>query len=104
MNPHTAIGRLAAIINHDLDQAVAYCEVYAPSGISDPLIERVNQHLIHEGFNVVSEALELGVITILCRIWDKRHGTARITEVVSWLRKNPGLVSDQTAFAVVAPE
>jgi hypothetical protein len=99
MNPHTAIGRLATIINHDLDQAVAYYEVYAPSGISAPLIERVNHNQIHAGFNVVSEALELGVITTLCRIWDKRRGTARITEVVSRLRKNPGLVTDQTAFA-----
>jgi hypothetical protein len=70
-----------------------------PSGLSAPLIERVNQHLIHEGFNVVSEALELGVITILCRIWDKTRGTARITEVVSRLRRNPGVVSDQSAFA-----
>ena len=70
-----------------------------PSGLSEPLIERVNQHLIHEGFNVVSEALELGVITTLCRIWDKTRGTASVTDVMSRLRRNPGVVSDQTAFA-----
>ena len=99
MNPHSAIGRLALVINHDLDQAVAYYEVYAPSGISAPLIERVNQSQIHEGFNVVSEALELGVITTLCRIWDKTRGTARIAEVKSRLRKNTSFVSDQTDFA-----
>jgi len=90
---------LALAINHDLDQAVAYYEVYAPSGVCAPLIERVNQNQIHEGFNVVSEALELGVITTLCRIWDKTRGTARITEVMSRLRKNPSFVSDQTGFA-----
>jgi hypothetical protein len=99
MNSHSAIGRLALAINHDLDQAVAYYEVYAPSGVCAPLIERVNQNQIHEGFNVVSEALELGVITTLCRIWDKTRGTVRITEVMSRLRKNPSLISDQTSFA-----
>jgi hypothetical protein len=99
VNPQIDIVRLVVAINDDLCQAIAYYELSAPSGLCAPLIERVNQHLIHEGFNVVSEALELGVITILCRIWDKRRGTARITEIVSRLRKNPSLVSDQTAFA-----
>ena len=99
MNSHSAIGRLALAINHDVDQAVAYYEVYAPSGVCAPLIERVNQNQIHEGFNVVSEALELGVITTLCRIWDKTRGTARISEAVSRLRRKPGVVRDQTAFA-----
>jgi hypothetical protein len=102
MNSHSAIGRLALAINHDLDQAVAYYEVYAPSGVCAPLIERVNQNQIHEGFNVVSEALELGVITTLCRIWDKTRGTARITEVMSRLLKNPSFVSDQTGFCPMA--
>jgi hypothetical protein len=99
MNPHIAIVRMVITINEDLCQAIAYYEVFAPSGLNAPLIERVNHHQIHEGFNVVSEALELGVITTLCRIWDKRHGTARITEVVTSLRKNPAMVNDQTAFA-----
>jgi hypothetical protein len=99
VNPQIDIVRLVVAINDDLCQAIAYYELSAPSGLCAPLIERVNQHLIHEGFNVVSEALELGVITILCRIWDKTRGTVRITEVVSRLRKNPSVVSDQTAFA-----
>jgi hypothetical protein len=38
------------------------------------------------------------VITTLCRIWDKRSGTARISEVASRLRKNPGGVKDHTAL------
>jgi hypothetical protein len=98
VNPQIEIVRLAVAINDDLCQAIAYYELSAPSGLSVPLIERVNRHLIHEGFNVVSEALELGVITILCRIWDKTRGTARITAVMSRLRKNRSVVSDQTAF------
>jgi AbiU2 len=99
MNPKVAIIRLIQIMNDDLCQAVIYYEVFAPSGLHAPLLARVNHHQIHEGFNVVSEALELGVITILCRIWDKRRGTARITEVASRLQKNPDLVSDQAQFA-----
>jgi hypothetical protein len=99
MTIKSAIMRLAQTINDDMSLAIAYYEIFAPSGLDQTVIDRVNRHGIHEGFNVVSEALELGVITTLCRIWDKRRGTARITEVVSRLRKNPGLVSDQIAFA-----
>src|SRR5260370_28358394 len=101
MNRDIEIVRLAITINDDLCQAIAYYEVFAPSGLDASLINRVNDHEIHVGFNVVSEALdlELGVITTLCRIWDKTQGTARITEVVKRLLKNRDLVSDQTAFA-----
>ena len=99
MNPQIEIVRLVIAINDDLCQAIAYYELFEPSGLSEPLIERVNQHLIHEGFNIVSEALELGVITSLCRIWDKTRGTASVTDVMGRLRRNPGVVSDQTAFA-----
>jgi hypothetical protein len=98
-NPQIEIVYLAVAINDDLCQAIAYYELFASSGLSALLIQRVSEHLIHEGFNVVSEALELGVITTLCRIWDKTRGTARITEVASRLRKNPGVLRDQTAFA-----
>jgi AbiU2 len=100
MNPKIAIMNLAQTMNDDLCQAVIYYEVFAPSGLHAPLRDRVNHHQIHEGFNVVSEALELGVITTLCRIWDKTRGTARITEVASRLQKNPGLVSDQAQLAL----
>jgi hypothetical protein len=99
MNRDIEIVRLAIAINDDLCQAIAYYEVFAPSGLDASLINRVNDHEIHVGFNVVSEAVELGVITTLCRVWDKTQGTARITEVVKRLRKNRDLVSDQTAFA-----
>jgi hypothetical protein len=99
MNPQNAVALLTRSINADLCQAITYYEMFAPSGLYVPLIERVNHDQIHEGFNVVSEALELGVIATLCRIWDKRSGTARIPEVASRLRKNPDVVRDQTAFA-----
>jgi hypothetical protein len=97
--PKPAILRLAQAISDDLCQTVIYYEVFAPSGLDATLIDRVNQHKIHEGFNVVSEALELGVITILCRIWDKTRGTARMIEVASRLQRNPGVVSDQAQLA-----
>jgi hypothetical protein len=56
VNPQIEIVRLVIAINDDLCQTIAYYELFEPSGLSEPLIERVNQHLIHEGFNVVSEA------------------------------------------------
>ena len=90
---------MAQTMNDDLCQAVIYDEVFAPSGLHAPLLDRVNHHQIHEGFNVVSEALELGVITTLCQICQKTRGTTRITEVASRLLKNPGLVSDRAQFA-----
>jgi hypothetical protein len=94
------IMRLARAISEDLCQAVIYYDVFAPSGLHTALILPVNVLEIHEGFNVISEALELGVITILCRIWDKSRGTARITEVARRLQKNPSLVVDQGQLAL----
>src|ERR1700745_3635436 len=99
MTPQIAITRLAQAISDDLCQVIIYYKVFAPSGLDASLIDRVNQNKIHEGFNVVSEALELGVLTILCRIWDKTRGTARMTEVASRLQKNPSLASDQSQLA-----
>ena len=97
--PKATMMRLAQTISDDLLWAVAYYEVFAPSGRDSALIDRVNSHQIHPGFNIVSEALQLSVVTTLCRIWDKTRGTARITEVASRLRKNPGLVTDQAELA-----
>jgi hypothetical protein len=54
MNPHIAIVRVVMAINEDLCQAIAYYEMFAPSGLNAPLIERVNHHQIQEGFNVVA--------------------------------------------------
>jgi hypothetical protein len=68
----TAIMNLAQTITKDLYQAVAYYELFAPSGFDSALIERINTHKIHEGFNVVSESLQLGVITTLCMIPEAR--------------------------------
>jgi hypothetical protein len=87
--------RLARAISEDLCQALIYYQMFAPCALDMPLILRVNGHEIHEGFNVIAEALELGVITILCRIWDKSKHTAQINEVARRLKKNPGQVSDQ---------
>jgi hypothetical protein len=36
------------------------------------------------------------VISTLCRIWDKRSGTARLAEITKRLRKNLELASDRT--------
>jgi hypothetical protein len=86
---------LAKVIGEELDVAVANYEVFAPSGRDTSLIERVNAGGIHEGFNVVSEALQLTVISTLCRIWDKRSSTARLAEIAKRLRKHPELASDR---------
>ena len=97
--PTIAIARLAQTIGDDLYQAVAYYEIFAPSGLDAALIDRVGRHQVHPGFNVVSEALQLGVIAALCRIWDKTRGTARMAEVAAKLRKNPGLTKNQAELA-----
>jgi hypothetical protein len=49
MRAQIAIMRLAQTISGDLCQAVIYYEMFAPSGLHAPLIDRVNQHKIHEG-------------------------------------------------------
>jgi AbiU2 len=93
VTPKEAILRLAKVIGEELDVAIANYEVFAPSGRDTALIERVNAGGIHEGFNVVSEALQLAVISTLCRIWDKRSSTARLAEITTRLRKHPELAS-----------
>jgi hypothetical protein len=88
--------RLAKVIGEELCAAIAYYEIFAPSGRDAALIERVNAGGIHGGFNVVSEALQLAVISTLCRIWDKSSDTARLAEIARRLRKRPELASDRT--------
>jgi hypothetical protein len=52
------ISRLARAISEDLCQALIYYQMFAPTARDTPLILRVNVHEIHEGFNVISEALD----------------------------------------------
>jgi hypothetical protein len=91
--------RLVQAIGGDLNTAIIYYEVFVRSGQDADLIDQVNRKLIHEGFNVISESLQLGVITTLCRIWDKTRGTASMSEVAKRLRKNPNLSVDAAACA-----
>jgi hypothetical protein len=93
-----ALLRLAEGISDDLYQAVAYYEVFAPSGLDPGLVDRVNDRQAHAGFNVISEALQLGVIVSLCRVWDKTMGAARIPELGNRLRRHPEVVVDQAAL------
>jgi hypothetical protein len=81
-------------IGEDLYFAIANYEIFAPSAQDATLIERVNEKGSHAGFNVVSEALQLTVISALCRIWDKTSDAARMAEIARRLRKRPELASD----------
>jgi hypothetical protein len=99
LNQKLVISRLTERLNNDLCQAAIYYEVFEPSALHAALLDRVNNQRIHEAFNVISEALELGVLTALCRIWDKARGTARIAEVMKRLEKVPDLTPDKSEFA-----
>jgi hypothetical protein len=65
--PKEEILRLAKVIGEELYAATANYEIFALSSRDAALIERVNVGGIHDGFNVVSEALQLAVISTLCR-------------------------------------
>jgi hypothetical protein len=86
--------RLAKAIGEDLYFAIANYEVFAPSAKDTTLIERVNENGNHAGCNVVSEALQLCVISALCRIWGKTSDAARMAEMAKRLRKRPELAND----------
>jgi hypothetical protein len=82
------IVRLAAAISEELYQAIAYYEVFAPSGSDANLIQRVSAAEVHPGFNVISESLQLGTILALCRLWDKPSEAAHIPAAASQLRRD----------------
>jgi len=91
----TPVVRLAAAINSDLYQALAYYEVFAPSGSDAKLIHRVTSAEIHYGFNVISESLQLGCILALCRLWDKPKGSAHIPAMARELQREQDIPCDQ---------
>jgi AbiU2 len=93
-DPKEAIVRVAKVIGEEVDVAIAYYEIFAPTGRDEALLDRVNAGEIHAGFNVVSETLELATISALCRIWDKNSDAARLAEITKSLRKHPELASD----------
>jgi AbiU2 len=93
-NTRGTIWSIAEIIGQELYLALANYELFAPSGDNLALIERVNDQQIHEGFNVISEALQFTVIATLCRIWDKTSDTARMAEVAKKLQKHPEHTND----------
>ena len=64
------------------------------------LIERVNEQRIGWGFNTISDALQLTVISALCRIWDTTPRAASIWEVKRRLRKRPSLAVDPELLSI----
>jgi hypothetical protein len=71
--------------------------MFAPSANDQSLVDRVNEASIAWGFNVVSEALQLNVISALCRIWDDTKGAAGIPLVRKRLPKlavDPSLLKE----------
>lgn len=78
---------LEAIVNN-VDEAIAFYEVFSPTGSDETLVSMVNQMGLHPEFNIVSDALHRGAILALCRIWDTRKDTANIDILESWIEKN----------------
>jgi hypothetical protein len=81
-----AVLALVAAIAGDLRSAIENYEMLAPAGGGRTLIERVNEQRIGWGFNTISDALQLTVISALCLIWDTTPRAASIWEVKRRLR------------------
>jgi len=90
---------LVRTIAEDLSVAVANYEMFAPSANDQSLADRVNEAGIGWGFNVVSEALQLNVLSALCRVWNGTKGAGiplvktRLPKL-RWLAADPNLQSD----------
>jgi AbiU2 len=95
-----AIVALVKTIANDLSVAVANYEMFAPSANDQSLFDRVNEGSIGWGFNVVSEALQLNVLSALCRIWDDTKGAAGIPLLRKRLPKLRGLAIDPNLHRV----
>ncbi len=86
MATEVEIRRILMAINGDLDRAIAFYETYVPSGQDASLIDRINAVDFYPAFNIISEALHVNAILALCRIWDKRRGTANLGILAKKLR------------------
>jgi DNA-binding transcriptional MerR regulator len=88
---------LVVITNDDLPEILLGLELQDIYGIGS----RMEQRLHRAGILTVAQ-LWNATPHQLRRVWggrDKTRGTASVTDVMSRLRRNPGVVSDQTAFA-----
>jgi hypothetical protein len=82
------IARLAVAISDDLEQALAYHEMFTLTAYDTKLVDRIKEiPPINPGFNAISECLHLGCILALCRLWDKPRDSAHIPAVATELRR-----------------
>lgn len=100
LNSRDAVLALLAAINGDLSVAIENYEMLAPAGGGWTLVERVNEQRIGWGFNTISDALQLTVISALARIWDTTKGAASVWELKKRLRKNPKLAADPALLSI----
>jgi hypothetical protein len=68
--------RTVRAISVNLDEAIAFYEIFVPTGQDTTLIDRINAVDFYPAFNAISDALHQCVIATLCRIWDARRDTA----------------------------
>ena len=77
------IEELAKAVNNDLVEAILH---FAVSRCGSAVIERFNAAKAPGGLNVITFALPLLAATALCRIWDTRKDTTKITGIADQLK------------------
>jgi hypothetical protein len=82
-NKRSLIEELVKAVNNDLVEAILHFEV---SCCGPAAVARFNAAKAPGGLNVITFALPLVAATALCRIWDTRKDTTKITGVAHRLR------------------
>jgi AbiU2 len=79
--------RLTKRIHDDLQDAIAFYEVFVPAARDATLIDEVNAARVHPGFNAVCLALHGSAILALCRLWDTDRRAAHIPKAATMMRQ-----------------
>ena len=95
--------RKVRAISRDLDSAIAYYEMFVPSGQDKVLIDRINTVEFYPAFNIISESLHASTIATLCRIWDTRRDTADLNSLAAEFRDAAVIADLASAGHVIDP-
>jgi hypothetical protein len=98
------VRKVARVISVNLDHAVAFYEMFFPSGQDAGLIARMNRTDYYPAFNIISDALHREAIMALCRIWDTQSDSANLGALVSMLKNNQILADLARAGHTIDPD
>jgi hypothetical protein len=93
-DPYEQMQDMARAISGNMVTAIAFFEVFRPSGQDKHLVKQVNSVGINAGHNAISDALHQGTILTLCRLWDERSDVASIPQAANQLKRSVDAIEE----------